>query len=378
LINVIESNIIGQSPSITQVKTLIQINAQYPAPVLITGETGTGKELAARGLHYSGIFSGKPFIAINCSTFSDDLFASELFGYKKGAFTDAKTDKEGLLIAANGGSIFLDEIDSLSIKSQTSLLRLLQESEFRPVGSSQIIKAHVRIIAAANCNLAKRIKAGEFRQDLYFRLFILTVRMPALRERKEDLELLISHFIHKFNHEYGLERTGICAKLLDKLQQYDWPGNVRELENTIHRHYLLSSGPMISEIAEISISQQIVEAPEPNPQAIDPIEQDKPLVELVTATRAAESQSQVSEQALTLEAIDVDADDDTDTAEPVFDFCEAKRRAVEAFEARFVSQLLHHAKGNVTKAANLCGKERRAFGKLIKKYHINRDDLRIN
>lgn len=351
MISVIESNIIGQSASIIQVKSLIKINAQYPAPVLITGETGTGKELAARGLHYSGVFAGKPFIAINCSTFSDELFASELFGYKKGAFTDAKTDKEGLLVAADGGSIFLDEIDSLSIKSQTALLRLLQESEFRPVGSSQIIKAHVRVIAAANCNLNKRIKAGEFRQDLYFRLFILTVRMPALRERKDDLELLIGHFIEKFNHEYGLQRSGICAQLLDKLQQYDWPGNVRELENTIHRYYLLSSGPMISEIHE-----QLTEQPFDSP----PEDKDKPIANDLTCVN------------------DVEHDEVDDVSEPIFDFCEAKRKAIEAFEARFVSQLLHHAHGNVTKAANLCGKERRAFGKLIKKYNINRDDLRID
>jgi DNA-binding NtrC family response regulator len=370
LINVIESNIIGQSAAITQVKALIKANAQYRAPVLITGETGTGKELAARGLHYSGIFSDKPFIAINCSTFSDELFVSELFGYKKGAFTDAKTDKEGLLSAAKGGSIFLDEIDSLSIKSQTALLRLLQESEYRPVGSSLILKANVRIIAAANCNLTKRIQAGEFRQDLYFRLFILTVRMPALRERKEDLELLIEYFINKLNVEYNLQRTGVCANLLNKLQHYDWPGNVRELENTIHRHYLLSPSALISEVAPLETAGQAVKTTAQitlkAPLANDDLEDGFGETDWLLGMGLADDELMFGE-----------SDSDVVTPLVTFDFCQAKRKAIEVFEARFVSQLLHHAKGNVTKAANLCGKERRAFGKLIKKYNINREDLRL-
>ncbi|WDE02764.1 sigma-54-dependent Fis family transcriptional regulator [Thalassomonas viridans] len=347
MFSIIDNNIIGQSASITQVKTLIKINAQYSAPVLITGETGTGKELAARGLHYSGIFADKPFIALNCSTFSDELFVSELFGYKKGAFTDAKTDKEGLLVAADGGSIFFDEIDSLSLKSQTALLRLLQESEFRPVGSSQVIKANVRIIAAANCDLCKKIETGEFRQDLYFRLFILSVRMPPLRERIDDLGELISYFINKFNNEYGLNRSGICTRLFAKLKQYHWPGNIRELENTIHRYYLLASGPVIDEAVTIELDQN----------------------------RLPSSASQAQPQAETSVAGNREKDEVSDTG---LDFCEAKRKAIEDFEASFVTKLLHQTKGNVTKAANMCGKERRAFGKLVKKYQINRQGLQLD
>lgn len=386
LANVIENNIIGFSAAIIQVKSLIKINAQYPAPVLITGETGTGKELAARGLHYSGIFADKPFVAINCSTFSDELFTSELFGYKKGAFTDAKTDKEGLLIAAKGGSIFLDEIDSLSVKSQTALLRLLQESEFRPLGSSQVIKAHVRIIAAVNCDLPKRIQAGEFRQDLYFRLFILTVKMPPLRERKEDLEALITHFIRKFNAEYGLERTSICAQFLDKLQQYDWPGNVRELENTIHRHYLLSGGAVIGENMAAEVGLQVLKPDIPTTSA-EPLVIIPPNTGSVTGAIAAAPQTSYAIPEPNTDFIElvpepdmasqVDQQDDK-SSEIMFDFYAAKRKAIEAFEARFVSQLLHYAKGNVTKAAKMCGKERRAFGKLVRKYNINREDLNLN
>jgi len=353
---ILEKNIVGKSALINKVRKIIKLNAQYSAPVLITGETGTGKELAARGMHYSGIFVNKPFIAINCSTFSDDLFSSELFGYKKGAFTDAKSDKEGLISAAKGGTIFLDEIDSLSLKSQTALLRLLQESEYRPVGSSQIIKSDVRIITAANCNLKDRIKSGEFRQDLYFRLLILSVKMPALREIKEDLPLLINHFISKFNSEYELNRIGFCQNLLYKLQQHDWPGNIRELENTIHRYYLLADSEIISDIKEIDS-------------------------QLTDSNYLSMTEPQGREELYEIDDIETDVENDIESYqenEGSFDFCDAKRRAVEAFESRFVLKLLHQAKGNVTKAANLCGKERRSFGKLIKKYNINREKLLLD
>lgn len=358
MVSIIESNIIGQSDAITGVKILIEMNAQYPAPVLITGETGTGKELAARGLHYSGVLADKPFIAINCSTFTDDLFISELFGYSKGAFTDAKCDKQGLLVAADGGSIFFDEIDSLSLKAQTSILRLLQESEFRPLGSNQVIKANVRIIAAANTSLTKLIKSGEFRQDLYFRLFILTVNMPPLRQRKEDIVLLIQHFIEKFNSEYGQERTGISADLLEKMQQHSWPGNVRELENTIHRYYLTCNGPMLNDIP-------MFESEKPRDKELHMAS----LIEACSMSLEPDQTDVETEQAfdwLALESSQLEPD----IVETNCDFGAAKRRAIEVFEAQFVAQLLQQANGNVTKAAKLCGKERRAFGKLVKKYNI--------
>ena len=352
----LEQNIIGQSVLIKKVRKIIKLNAQYSAPVLITGETGTGKELAARGLHYSGIFADKPFIAINCSTFSDDLFVSELFGYKKGAFTDAKTDKDGLIFAAKGGSIFLDEIDSLSLKSQAALLRLLQESEYRPVGSSQTKKSEVRIITAANCNLQEQIKSGTFRQDLYFRLLILNVKMPALCERKEDIPQLITYFIKKFNKEYGLNRTGFCHQLLKKFQQHNWPGNVRELENTMHRHYLLADTEIISirkELEEQLVDSTYELTTEPQLDSLK-IFPDK-MSELSKSVQELHSNNNES-----------------------FNFSEEKRKAIEEFESNFVLQLLNKTNGNVTKAANMCGKERRSFGKLIKKYNIRREGLLID
>ena len=355
---ILNNNIIGKSTLIEKVRNTIQLNAQYSASVLITGETGTGKELAARGLHYCGVFSDKPFIAINCSTFSDDLFVSELFGYKKGAFTDAKIDKEGLIAAAKGGSIFLDEIDSLSLKSQTALLRLLQESEYRPVGSSQIMKSTVRIITAANCDLVGRIKSGLFRQDLYFRLLILSVKMPALRDVKEDLPLLINYFISKFNNVYGFDRIGFGQKLLNQFQQHNWPGNVRELENTIHRYYLLADNQIIG-------SQN---------------ERDSQLIhwgkEETTLSKLDDEMLYIDNDQKE-EAPDNIQHPPLDSTESL-DFCHAKRNAIEAFESRFVFQLLHKAKGNVTNAANMCGKERRSFGKLVKKYNVNRESLLLD
>lgn len=331
----IGANIIGDSIQIKNVIETIGIYAQYPAPVLITGETGTGKELVARGLHYSGKFSGKPFIALNCSTFSDELFISELFGYKKGAFTDAKNDHKGLLHAADGGTIFLDEIDTLSLKSQAALLRLLQECEYRPVGSSSNQRANVRFIAAANSNLPELIANGKFREDLYYRLFILTVHMPPLRERRGDIQILSQFFITKLNQQYNLDRREIDQKVLSKLCEYQWPGNVRELENTIHRLYLTASGSVID-----------------NPEAIN---NNVQLHERVVAEPGA------AEQPLST---------DVDT----LSFSEAKKLAVESFESQYITRLLKTTDGNVTKAASLCGKERRAFGKLVKKYSISKSD----
>lgn len=365
--NIIESNIIGKSQSIAFVKSAVQTMAQYAAPVLITGETGTGKELVARGLHYNGSFANKPFIAINCSTFTDELFASELFGYKKGAFTDAKNDKDGLLVSADGGTIFLDEIDSLSPKSQAAILRVLQESEFRPIGSSIVLKANVRFIAAANCNLGTKISQGEFRQDLYFRLYILSINVPALRERKEDIPLLIEHFVQKLNNQYGLDKKGVSASLLRRLSSHNWPGNVRELENTIHRYYLMAKDDLMdaAPMADIIGNETPASIPQQQPKLasnfasyIEP-EQSEPLKDLFTS----------SEMEVPLLNENLDPGN--------LNFSDAKKQAIENFEAKFVSRLLKFTNGNVTKAASLCGKERRAFGKLVKKYHIKNNEINL-
>lgn len=347
--NIIDSNIIGKSQVIVQMRNSIKAMAQYPATVLITGETGTGKELVARGLHYGGGLVNKPFIAINCSTFSDELFASELFGYKKGAFTDAKNDKEGLLSSVNGGTIFLDEIDSLSLKSQAALLRVLQESEFRPIGSNEVLKTNVRFIAAANCDLELKIENHDFRQDLYFRLFILSIKVPALRDRKEDIALLVEHFIEKLNSQYGLNKTGASDRLLNWFYSHHWPGNIRELENCVHRYYLLANGELLDSTEIEKSSTSLIRQ-----------EDDKPKHSSLYDDIAVK-----------------ELDENGNIQDVDLIFSSAKRVAIEKFEAKFVSRLLVLTNGNVTKAANLCGKERRAFGKLVKKYHIKSNEIHL-
>ncbi|GLX80383.1 hypothetical protein tinsulaeT_37230 [Thalassotalea insulae] len=372
--NIIGSNIKGQSQSIKCLRTAIETMAQYSAPVLITGETGTGKELVARGLHYGGKFANKPFIAINCSTFTDELFASELFGYRKGAFTDAKSDKEGLLVSAAGGTIFLDEVDSLSPKSQAALLRVIQESEFRPIGSTTVLKTNVRFIAAANCNLEKSIIAGEFRQDLYFRLYILSVSVPALRERKEDIPLLAEHFIQKLNTNYGLNKQGITSRLLAKFQTHHWPGNVRELENTIHRYYLLAKSEYLDEAVMVDAMSQATQATQAasnaelnTPRCVG-FSENQPMEFVESGIDNQESSAVLSSDDNTLS---------NELESGCLNFSDAKRQAIENFEARFVSRLLKFTEGNITKAATLCGKERRAFGKLVKKYNIKNQEINL-
>jgi DNA-binding NtrC family response regulator len=341
------SNIIGESPAIKKARFLISTHSQYDAPVLITGETGTGKELAARGLHYSGERASQPFVPVNCATFTDDLFASELFGHVKGSFTDAKKDKKGLLAIAEKGTLFLDEIDSLSLKSQAALLRFLQENEYRPVGSEVSYRSNVRLIASANCNLEERIHAGTFRSDLYYRLFILSVHMPPLRARMSDIPILIEHFIQQFDYQYHLGVKSVSPNLLKILQEQPWLGNIRELENLIHRLYLCSAAGHIIDIEMLpyasssfaeSVSEQCFRA-------------DK-----------SHNASIIDELGLEMNDFDKNPND--------YNFSLDKKDAVEAFEKRYVEVLMEKAKGNVTLAARMCGKERRAFGKLVKKYHI--------
>lgn len=363
--SIIDSNIIGQSDVMAQMRKTIKTMAQYPATVLITGETGTGKELVARGLHYGGELAGKPFIAINCSTFSDELFSTELFGYKKGAFTDAKSDKEGLLVSVNGGTIFLDEIDSLSLKSQAALLRVLQESEFRPIGSNEVFKTNVRFIAAANCDLEAKISNHEFRQDLYFRLFILSVKVPALRERKEDIALLVEYFIEKLNLQYGLDKQGVSSRLMANLHSHHWPGNIRELENSIHRYYLLSDGGILDD-ASLFDSSSDTDFSSSEYSRNDTVIHSYPIS--VTSNNAINFDG-IYQKKLNFKHAEI--------KDSPINFSEAKRIAVEDFESKFVSRLLFIADGNVTKAANLCGKERRAFGKLVKKYHIKSNEIHL-
>jgi two-component system response regulator AtoC len=219
--------------------------ALYNSTVLITGESGTGKELIARGIHAKGDRSAKEMIPVNCGGIPESLLESELFGYKKGAFTGADKDKKGLFTAADGGTIFLDEIGELPLSLQVKLLRVLQESEIRPVGDAATRKIDVRVIAATARDLESAVSEGKFREDLYYRLNVVQVRVPSLREWPEDIPLLCRHFINLFNEKFGKDIKGLSPSALSTLQRHSWPGNVRELENVIERAVVLADEPVL-------------------------------------------------------------------------------------------------------------------------------------
>jgi transcriptional regulator with PAS, ATPase and Fis domain len=213
---------------------------------LITGETGTGKELVASAIHENSARSQQPFITINCGAFPETLLESELFGYVKGAFTGANDNRQGLFKAANGGTLFLDEIGNMSVPMQLKLFRVLQEGKIRPVGSNEETEIDVRVIAAANKDLDKAIAAGEFREDLYYRLSVIPIQLPALRERREDIPLLARAFLERFRKSMEKPIEGITPEAMNLLEAYDWPAKVRELENTMERSVALEIGSMIS------------------------------------------------------------------------------------------------------------------------------------
>ncbi len=236
--------LIGVSPKMQRVYKLIEKVSQHNYPVLILGESGTGKELVARSVHYSGPRRQKPFVPIDCSALVPTLIESELFGYVKGAFTGALHNRQGLLEAAEAGTLFLDEIADLPVDLQAKLLRALQEKEIKPVGSTERVPINVRVMAATNRDLESAIRSSAFRQDLYFRLNVVQVKLPPLRERKSDIPLLVSYFLEKFCDPQRPVRT-ISEDAMRRLMAYDWPGNVRELENAIERAVALGSGPIL-------------------------------------------------------------------------------------------------------------------------------------
>src|SRR6266576_283491 len=213
-------------------------------PVLILGESGTGKEMVARSIHYSGPFRDKPFIPVDCGSLVPTLIESELFGYVKGAFTGANQSKDGLMAMAEGGTIFLDEVGELPVDLQAKMLRAIQEKEIRPVGSTRRVPINVRILAATNRDLEQGVMQGSFRRDLYFRLNVLSLRIPALRERRQDIPILAAHFLERLSRSCGQERT-LSDDALKAMLAYDWPGNVRELENCLERACAFTTGPML-------------------------------------------------------------------------------------------------------------------------------------
>ncbi|MDC6405719.1 MULTISPECIES: sigma-54-dependent transcriptional regulator [Maribacter] len=236
------ADMVGESDAFHNVTNIVERVKDNKATILIRGESGTGKELVARAIHYSGKYSRAPFIAVNCGAIPENLQEAELFGYKKGAFTGANEDRNGFFQAAEGGTLFLDEIGTASLTVQTKLLRALQEKEITKVGSQKAQKVDIRIIAATNADLIEEIKKNTFREDLYYRLTVVEINVPPLRERKSDIPLLVEKFLRKYGVEYKDRLLRIAPEALQVLERYYWPGNIRELENIIQRAIIMSDG----------------------------------------------------------------------------------------------------------------------------------------
>jgi two-component system, NtrC family, response regulator AtoC len=289
---------VGRSKAIQEVIRQLELVAQSRSTVLITGETGTGKELAARAIHDRSAQREMPLIKVNCAAIPDTLLESELFGHVKGAFTGAASTKKGRFALADGGSILLDEIGTLGAALQSKILRVLQEREFEPLGAERTQTVDVRVIAATNRDLRRMVAEGAFQEDLFYRLSVIPIALPALRERAEDIPLLAEHFVRKHAHRTGKRVDGLADGVLDLLMGYDWPGNVRELENTIERAVVLSPGPVIQP-REISMLGAAATAPGANLPSLK-LHQNIDWVERETVQRALQRAAGVKKDAAEL------------------------------------------------------------------------------
>lgn len=323
--------LIGTSRCFLQVTGMIPLLSMSKSTVLISGETGTGKELFARAIHYSGERRGKPFVPVNCAALPDHLIENELFGHTKGAYTGAFIEKQGLFHEADGGTLFLDEINSFNMAAQSKLLRVLQDQEFRPLGSTKSRTVDVKIVAATNTDLRYLVETRQFREDLFYRLNGLSVALPPLRDRKEDILLLASHCLKVYAKEFGRGAITIGHSAKAKLTGYAWPGNVRELQGVIQRAVAMASG-------------ELLEA-----QDLDLPESERP--ELAGPTMTLLSRGVVS--------------DDTS-------FQAMKVKVIEEFEQAYLSELLSTHHGNISQAARAAKKERRAFQRLLQKHGLDR------
>lgn len=238
-------NLVGNSEAMHKIFDLIRKVSDAPTNVLVTGESGTGKEMVAKAIHFNSPLKDRPFVSVNCGAIPENLVESELFGHKKGSFTGAVADKEGLFEVADGGTLFLDEIGELPLNSQVRILRAIQEKTIRRVGGTEDIKVEVRIVAATNRDLEQMVQQGTFRQDLYYRLNVINIKTPSLRERRDDIPLLAAHFLQKYNERFGKAIQSISKEAMDLLRKYDFPGNVRELENIVERTVALESGATV-------------------------------------------------------------------------------------------------------------------------------------
>lgn len=308
-------NFIGNSAEFRKSLDRLPMIAGCDASVLLHGESGTGKELFAQAIHYLSTRASRPWVAVNCGAIPSDLVESELFGHVRGAFTSAHAGRTGLVKEAEGGTLFLDDIDCLPLDAQAKLLRFLQEREYRQVGSNALLRADVRVIAASNQALRTLAEQGRFRLDLYFRLDVLRLKLPPLRSRGVDVAVLATHFVHEFAHEFSRPATSLSPAAIQKLMAYEWPGNIRELRYVIERSVLLSRSTVLN-------------------------------------------------------AADIELEDDGETPE-CLSFRAAKGRMVERFERQLIQRLLTVHGGNVARAARAAGKNRRAFFELMRKYSID-------
>jgi formate hydrogenlyase transcriptional activator len=281
--------IVGESARLKSLLRQVSLVAPTDSTVLILGETGTGKELIARAIHELSNRSSRPFIRVNCAAIPPSLIASELFGHEKGSFTGALQRRQGRFEAANGGTIFLDEIGELPMETQIALLRVIQEREFERVGSSHAISVDVRIIAATNRDLEAAVTTGEFREDMFYRLNVFPIYVPALRERLEDIPLLVEHLVERYAQKVGKEFRTIKMNTIETLQAYDWPGNIRELQNVIERSVILSEGDVFS-VDEAWLRREVRQARALAPLPKSIADREREMIE----TALAESQGRVA------------------------------------------------------------------------------------
>jgi len=323
------NDFIGISEKVQQIFELVQKISPIDCNILIQGETGTGKGLIARAIHMGSPRSSYPFVVVDCAALTESLLESELFGYMKGAFTGAYTDKEGYFKIANNGTIFLDEISELSISLQGRLLRMAQEHEIVPVGGTKPIKINTRIIAATNRNLEQLVREGKFREDLFFRINVVKIEIPPLRERKEDVVPLVHFFLDRFKKRYQKDELYIDDQVLDILQQYDWPGNVRELENIVQQMVITSNERKIT-IKDI-------------PAKIKPIRYTQEIIGRTELSR--------------------------------MDFAEVRKRYLDHFTRNFLLDALRYHQGNISKTAKEINIQRPSLQRMIKRYKIMKKEF---
>ncbi len=324
-------NMAGKSAAMQRAFETIRMVAKTDLTVLITGESGTGKDLAARAVHALSDRSARPFIAVNCPAVPETILESELFGYKKGAFTHAVRNRTGLFQEADGGAVFLDEIGDISTTIQTKLLRVLQEKEFKPLGDNRTVKADVRIIASTNRDLKEKIRTGEFREDFYYRLNVLPVELPPLRERREDIPLIAGHLLEKHCMKLNKPPKRIAPDLMEMFMSRPWEGNVRELENAVIRGVLFSK---TDEICIRDMGWRTDDTADPCPAP--------PMADELTG----------------------------------LSYKSAKEETLKQFNAGYLGRILSEHQGNVTRAAKQCGLERQSLQQIMKRYAINPDDYR--